>query len=269
MRYGVYATRQAITWAADDSRRRHVLTVLAVATAVGRAVAASHESAALIHGLDLLKPAAYDVVTLTGPPSKTGYRPNSGFVFHTAALPEEHVTRYLSAPVTTAARTVVDLARTAPFTDSVVVADSALHLGLAAKQDLVRVADWCAKWRGVSAARRAIMFADERAESPLESCARVVFHEAGLEAPELQVTIRGAGFVFRGDFYWPRYRTIVEADGMAKYETPERARDQIRRDRLLRDAGYKLVHFTWRELFDTPDLVITRIRSAFVSPSPF
>jgi len=85
----------------------------------------------------------------------------------------------------------------------------------------------------------------------------------------LQVTIRGSGFVYRGDFYWHKYRTIVEADGMAKYEDPARAREQIRRDRLLRDAGYKLVHFTWRELFDTPELVITRIRSAFASPSPF
>jgi len=37
---------------------------------------------------------------------------------------------------------------------------------------------------------------------------------------------------------------------------------QFERDRLLRDAGYKVVHFTWRELFDTPEIVIARIRQA-------
>jgi very-short-patch-repair endonuclease len=56
---------------------------------------------------------------------------------------------------------------------------------------------------------------------------------------------------------------------MAKYEEPGRARDQIRRDRLLRDAGYKVVHFTWRELFDTPEVVIARIGRAFAAPAPF
>ena len=56
---------------------------------------------------------------------------------------------------------------------------------------------------------------------------------------------------------------------MAKYENPGRARDQIRRDRLLRDAGYKVVHFTWRELFETPEAVIGRIRKAFASATPF
>jgi hypothetical protein len=270
MRHGVYATRSAIAMAEADARRGHALRVLAVTTSVGRQAAASHESAALIHGLDLLKPVPNGIVTITTPPSCTTYRPNSaGIVLHTAALPPEHVTKCWGALATTAARTVIDLARTVPFIDAVVLADSALRLRMTTKAELLRVADWCAQWPGVSRARQAIAFADGRAESPLESCARVVFDRAGLEPPELQVSIRGEGFVFRGDFYWARHRTIGEADGMAKYADPARARDQIRRDRLLRDEGYKLVHFTWRELFDTPELVITRIRSAFASPSPF
>jgi len=270
MRHGVYATRAAVTWAMDDPRRRHVLRVLAVTMSVGLDAVASHHSAALIHGLDLLKPVSPDVVTLTGPRSRRSNRPvRGGIVFHAAALPADHVAKCLGAPVTTVARTVIDLGRTLPFADAVVVADSALRLGAAARPELLRVADTCPQWPGVARARRAVTFADERAESALESCARVVFYEHGLEAPELQAEFRGEGFAFRGDFYWARHRTIAEADGMAKYEDPGRARDQIRRDRLLRDAGYKVVHFTWRELFDTPDLVISRIRKAFAAATPF
>lgn len=270
LRYGVYATRSAVAWATDDPRRRHALCAVAVMASVGDDTVASHHSAALIQGLDLLKPAPSDVVSLTGPTSRRSNRPDSpGIVFHAAALPGEHVTKCLGVRVTTVARTIVDLGRTLPFQDAVVAADSALRLGRVAPPDLSRVADACAQWPGVARARRAIAFADERAESVLESCARVVFYERGLEPPDLQVEFRGEGFTFRGDFYWARYRTIAEADGMAKYEDPRRARDQIRRDRLLRDAGYKVVHFTWRELFETPDIVVARIRKAFASGTPF
>jgi Protein of unknown function (DUF559) len=266
MRYGVYATRSAVAWAMDDPRRRHTLEVLAVTTSVGCDSVASHHSAALIHGLDLLTPAPPGVVTLTRPPSHRTYRPRAdGIVFHAAALPREHVTKCWGTSVTAVSRTVVDLARTLPFMDAVVMADSALRLGEVSKPELFRVVDSCGNWPGVAKARRAIAFADGRSESVLESCARVVFYERGLEPPDLQVEFRGEAFVFRGDFYWAKYRTIAEADGMAKYEDPGRARDQLRRDRLLRDAGYKVIHFTWRELFETPKVVDTRIRKAFAS----
>jgi Protein of unknown function (DUF559) len=270
MRYGVYATRSAIAWAAADACRHHALEVVAVAASVGRDSVASHHSAALIHGLDMLTPPPPGAVTLTRPLSRRSYRPRAdGILFHAAALPQEHVTKCWGAAVTAVSRTVVDLARTVPFMDAVVVADSALRLGKVGKPELFRVADSCGNWPGVARARRTITFADERAESVLESCARVAFYERGLEAPDLQVEFRGEGFVFRADFYWASYRTIAEADGMAKYENPGQARDQVRRDRLLRDAGYKVVHFTWRELFETPEMVITRIRKAFASATPF
>jgi hypothetical protein len=270
IRRGVYATKGAVAFAADDPRRGHALWALAATRSVGSDSVASHQSAARMYGIDLLKSVPDGVVTLTRPPTRrTGETNSAGIVFHIAALPADHITTRWGALVTTPARTVVDLARTLPFIDGVVLADSALHLRITTKPELLRMVDSCAQWPGISVARKAIAFADGRSESPLESCARVTFDASGLEPPELQVTIRGDGFVYRSDFYWARHRTIVEADGMAKYEDPARARDQIRRDRLLRDAGYKLVHFTWRELFETPELVITRIRVAFAAMSPF
>jgi hypothetical protein len=270
IRHGVYATRQAAAWAMEDPRLGHALRVIAATSSVGTDSVASHQSAALIQGIDLIKPVPPDVVILTRPPSGKSSRPNlAGVIIHAAVLPADHVTTCCGASVTTAARTVVDLARTLPFIDGVVVADSALRLGLTGKPELLRVVDSCARWPGIDQARRTVAFADERSESALESCARVVFHRSGLEPPELQVTIRGTDFVFRADFCWAQHRTIAEADGMAKYEDPKRARDQIRRDRLIRDLGYKVIHFTWRELFETPDLVVGRIRTAFAAPTVF
>ena len=266
MRQGVYATRKAVDWASDDPARTHVLHVVAARTWVGRDAVASHHSAAVLHRLDLLKSRPDETVTLTLPTPRRWNRPAAAStVFHCADVPREHVTRLYNLPVTTAARTVVDLARTLPFVDAVVVADSALREEKAAKPELRQVLDSCTHWPGVTQARRVVAFADERAGSVLESAARVVFDEYGLDPPELQVTIHLPANAFLVDFFWREHRVIAEADGLAKYTADKDLIAQFQRDRLLRDAGYKVVHFTWRELVKTPELVVTRIRRAFAA----
>jgi hypothetical protein len=269
VRRGVYATRAAIDSAAVNSRRGHALQVAAVVTAVGRDAVASHHSAALIHGVNLLNQPA-DTVTLTRPPTRRTSRLRSdGLVFHAADLAAEHVTSRYGLLVTTAARTVIDLARTSPFREAVVAADSALQAELTTKAALLAIVSVCRRWPGIQQARRVIEFSDERAESVLESCARVAFAEAGLEPPELQLTIHGPDWSFRVDFCWPGRRVIAEADGLVKYNSRKDLARQFERDRLLRDAGYQVIHFTWHEVMRTPEVVIARIRAAFTSRTGF
>lgn len=209
-------------------------------------------------------------MAVTVPPVKRWERPRSANVtFHSADLPAEHRTLLYDLPVTTAARTVADLARTLPFTDAVVAADSALREEKATKAGLGQVLGRCTRWPGVRQARRVVEFADERAESPLESAARVVFHEFGLDPPELQATISTPRAAFRVDFCWPARRLVVEADGLVKYSVRADLIRQLERDRLLRDAGYKVAHFTWEELSGIPEAVIERIRRAGDAAAPY
>jgi predicted transcriptional regulator of viral defense system len=269
VRRGVYATRPAIDSAAVNPRRGHALQVAAVGSAVGRDAIASHQSAALIHGISLLNPPA-DTVTLTRPPARRSSRLRSdGIVFHAAELPADHVTSRYGLLVTTVARTVIDLARTSPFREAVVAADSALWAELTIKGELLTVASVCHHWPGIQQARRVIEFSDERAESVFESYARVAFAEAGLEPPELQVTIHGPDWSFRVDLCWPEHRVIAEADGLAKYNSRKDLTKQFERDRLLRDAGYQVIHFTWHELTRTPEVVFGRIRAAIAAKTGF
>lgn len=250
-------------WAADDPVRAHAIRVLTLLQVSGRAAVASHHSAATLHRLALLHSPPAGTVTLTlAPPRRRNRAGPADVHFRTAELPPEHVTALYKLPVTTAARTVVDLARTLPFADGVVVADSALNLQKATKPELLRVLHACPGWPGVKQARRVVEFADERAESPLESAARVVFDQSGLDPPELQATVHGPGFAARVDFLWREHKVIAEADGLIKYNDRNDLIAQFERDRLLRDAGYKVIHFTWRELFETPEVVIARIRQA-------
>jgi predicted transcriptional regulator of viral defense system len=265
IQYGLYATRSILRAAESDTGLRHALEVAAV-TGRSRRGVASHQSAALIYMLDLLHKPKRGTVTLTVPPGgRGGPYAQAHVVRHAAQLPEEHVTRLYGQTVTTAARTVVDIARAATFMEGVVVADSALHQRHASKTDLRRVLARCERWPGIDQARRVVGFADTLAESVLESCARVFFHEQALPAPVLQMNIIGpAGyFIARTDFCWEQYWTIAEADGLLKYKDRADAIAELKRDRLLREAGYEVVHFTWQELFGEPARVAARIRAAF------
>ena len=168
-------------------------------------------------------------------------------------------------PVTSVARTVVDLARTTPFRSGVVLADSALHAKKTSEAELLAVAAGCTRWPGIGRARQVIEFSDGRSESPFESIARVAFRDGGLPPPELQVWVGGEhrGAIGRADFLWREHRTIAEADGALKYADADRARRQLRRDADLREAGFEVVHFTWHELTTAPDQVIEAVRAAF------
>lgn len=269
LRRGVYARADSLVSSADDPARTHAFRVAAALLAADALASASHRSAAILHGLDLLERPPESLVTLTRPPRARGSRARrNDLEVHTAALFPGHVIKHYGLPVTSVARTVVDVARTSPLMNGVVVADSALHAGKTTHEELASVLAACSSWPGAHRARQVIAFSDHRSESVLESCARMTFHEHGLPAPELQVDIGDEEFVGRVDFCWLEYLTIAEADGMLKYADPRRAAAQLERDQLLREVGYKVVHFTWRQLFRETERLIARIRDAFARPSP-
>jgi hypothetical protein len=259
VRRGVYARADLAAELATHSGGDHLLRTAAALATIGPAVA-SHQSAAIIHGMDLLgKPR---VVTLTRAPG-ANRSAQPGTRLHSAHLPAEHVAVVHGMRVTTPARTVIDLARSLEFRAGVVTADSALRKKLVTKRELETLLVGSPRRAGNDRAALVIAFADGRAESVLESIARVVFRDCGLPPPELQVWVGGAEVVGRVDFLWRRFRTVVEVDGLMKYGDPARAVLQLERDRRLRDAGYEVVHLTWQDITENPPYVATAIRSAF------
>jgi Protein of unknown function (DUF559) len=250
-----------------DQTGGHALRVIAEVLATGQSrVVGSHESAAVIHGLDLIGNPSARLVTVTRSTRHAGSRSGRpGIKVYAADLPSHHVVVKDGVPVTSVARTVVDLARVGSFAEGVVVADSALRMGKVTVAGIETVIAECERWPGARRARRVLEFSDGRAESALESIGRVAFHEHGLPPPELQIWV-GAddlGTIGRADYLWPEHRTVAEADGAAKYAAPGRAISQLNRDARLRDAGFEVVHFTWQEITMAPRQVVDRIRVAF------
>ena len=277
-RHGTYATAEAVATGEKDNAHAHALAVraaLMVASAAG--AVASHESAALIHGIPLLKEPSEGLVSLTRPATVFRDRPLRGVRFYPARLPAGHVTMELEVPVTTITRTVIDLSRTRSFMDGVVAADYAIRKLRVSKSALSAVIGACRGWPGTDRARRVVDFSDGRSGSPLESCARVVFDAFRLPAPELQAEVSGGPRANSGgtvahehdeynvDFMWQEYMTVAETDGLMMCDSGQRAIDERKRDRLIREAGYKLVHITRAELLKYPEQIIQRVLDAFAA----
>ena len=174
--------------------------------------------------------------------------------------------------ITDPARTVIDVARSVPFEQGVVVADAALHSRLVTADELLHEAQRAAGRTGASRARAVVAFADGRSESVGESRSRVLMHRAGLAAPELQVTVldENGREVARSDFGYPELRVVGEFDGKIKYgrllhlgQAPgDAVFQEKRREDAIRDAGWIVIRWVWAEL-GRPEVIIARWRQAF------
>jgi hypothetical protein len=163
-------------------RLAHRLEVEAMLATYPDCVASAH-SAAVMHGLPTFELPLHATATRT----QGAWRGGKHRV-RIAPLPAPHVTTVDGLPVTSIARTVVDIARSASRRSSVVTGDAALRRGLTRDQ-LLEVLDECAAWSDVGKARDAVAFMDPRAESALESLSRVVFDERDVPPPDPQVEI--------------------------------------------------------------------------------
>jgi hypothetical protein len=229
----------------------------------------SHGSAALLHGLPLWRVAARRVhVTRRPPAAGSG---SARVQLHVARLPDEQVDEVDGVLVTGVTRTVLDLARTAPFESAVVAADAALRTKQTTPDLLEGVLAGMGPVHGVRRAARVVEFADGLSESPGESRSRVLLHRLGFPPPTLQLRVHGAAgeFLARCDFGWEDRRTVAEFDGRVKYgrllRPGQEPGDAVFEEKLREDAirdGREVARWTWSDL-DRPGVVGERLRRAF------
>jgi hypothetical protein len=262
LRQGVYIDVSDGSWQCDEGAAHLTQAAAALVNLHGDPVV-SYESAAIFWGLPVLGPTTVVHASRTRRCQGTT-RSYPGLVLHHAGLPEHHRAEVRGCPVTSPARTVIDIARARPFRAGVVVADAALRYKLCSTEDLMQVARECAAWPGVRRARRVAEFADGRSASPLESISRVAFLDRGLPAPLLQVWVTEAECV---DFLWSRQRVIGEADGFSKYATREDLWDEKARQERLADMGYEFVRWGWGEAYTRPDALADRMLRVLVRRS--
>lgn len=256
VRRGVYADAAALT-AADVAGRTRV-QVAAARLLSDVDLVAMGATAALLRGLPLLGAPPAKLQLAERKPDRPRHHGAS------TTLCADEVEIVGGVPVTSLARTAVDVARVRGATAGVVTADAVLSRGVP-REALLAVLDGRSRWPGLTAARSAVALADGRSESALESLGRVRFAEQGLPAPDLQVLIADADGPFaRVDQCWKAQQTVAEADGAVKYVTRADLFAEKRREDRLRDLGWEVVRYTWDDALHRPELLAARVRRAFL-----
>ncbi len=236
--------------AATGSAPRRRATLTATAAALLRpGQIPSGRSAAVLHGLPLFR--LPDRPQVTARAERTlGKR--SRTQVYSAGLAEREISQWFGAPVTTPARTLVDLGRH-DRRDAIIAADSALCEKLVLRADIDIALRRAAGWPYSRRAAAVLELADPRAESPLESLVRLALHDDGFPPPELQYVIGP----YRVDFYWPQFAMVLEADGRLKYEAGTRGnddqawRDKQREIALIRYGVRTVERVVWDDVVTT------------------
>lgn len=249
---------------AADPVRRYALRVAAAVLAVAGDAVASHESAAVLHGIALLDPPAEDEVTLTRAAGSSHRHRAAGTRIHLGEVSPGQVWMRLGVPVTGPARTVADLARWLPFEAAVVAADSAMRGLSVGRAELESIVAGFGGLRGAGQAERVVRAADPRTRSPLETLGRLMCADAGLPAPEVGVLMGDErGIRTEVDLYWRVPGVIVLFDGMFKYDDPWTNRKEKLVQEWLENAGLVVVRLTWSDVTRHRARSIERVRAAF------
>jgi len=217
----------------------------------------SHRSAAYLWGLIEKRPAEVEVTLVGG-----HCRPRKGIRAHrVTTLDERNLRRRHGLPVTSPARTVIDIS-----SDS--VGDRELEALIAEGRanrllrdgELERALALAGRRPGTGRLRALLRAEGEPGitRSDGERLLRRYLRAAGLPQPKTNHKIGR----WEPEFLWPAERVIVELDSYDFHSDRAAFERHRRKDMALRDAGYTVIRITGRQLKNEPLLVIAHIARA-------
>jgi hypothetical protein len=184
-----------------------------------------------------------------------------GLLIRGDALRRDEVQEIGGVPVTTPARTAVDLACWYGTVEAVAGLDALARAAEFTDVDVQRIVDRCGGRRGIVRARESLGLVDAGAESPKESWLRVILIRAGLPPPVTQIPVYDSywrPFAVL-DMGWLEAKVAAEYDGDTHRTDPIRWRRDAKRHERLQRCGWIVVRVL---AGDREGDVIRRVRSA-------
>jgi very-short-patch-repair endonuclease len=237
--------------------------LLAAVLSCGPGAVLSHASAAALWGL---RPsdAAYIDVTVFGPSRRRG----AGLRVHRARrLGADEIATHAGIPVTSVARTILDLAPTLRDDRALGrILDRAEVLQTIDVTSLVAVAGAHPGHPGAGRLRRALAehTPGPLTRSDLEERLLALCRNRGLPRPRVNHFVAG----LEVDFLFAEQRVVVEADGWAYHRSRAAFERDRARDAALALAGYRVLRFTDRQVEREPATVAAAIAAALSAPAP-
>jgi len=250
--HGVYALTQP-----DVLQRLAALDLM-----TGRSIVACMNTAAHLYGFDT---EADRRVHILDPGVRM--RPSAELMVHQrigAPLKSIHG-RLATAPAWTA----VEVARTLGRPRALGMLDAALFTQWATSADLREAIDEQKGRRGIVKVRELIAYADGRAESPMESEARLVFIDGGLPTPELQYEILDrCGKLWRVDFAWPEAMVVAEYESMEWHASAAALKHDRMKTARLQECGWTSIPMVVDDVRHHPIDLVARISAHLERAAP-
>jgi very-short-patch-repair endonuclease len=233
---------------------------LAAVLAAGERAALSHLSAAALWELWRRPPTLHsDVVA----PRRR--RAGHGLRVHACRrLDPRDVTAFRGIPVTTVARTLVDLADVLDGPQLANVIHEAAfrkRFSVTATREAIARANGRHSLGVLVAALAAHAGGSAGTRSRLEDVFLALVRAGGLSEPLVNVRVPAGDRRIEVDFLWPELRLCVEIDGDG-HTRPRTRREDDARDGALRAAGHEILRFTGDDVEQRPAWVLTRLRAA-------
>ena len=237
----------------------YVIAAAVLHTAYEPVATISHQTAARLHRMPLVRQPATEHVTIPFRARK----PHRGLLtVHCHDLEEVDIQTVGGYTTTTVSRTAFDLLFDADELTALWACESAVRGGLVSLSDIQNRVE--AAWSAprVRRARRLAAALDPRSESPLETAARLVLLTGKLPRPRVQEPILDdAGqVVYRIDLAYPDWLLGIELDGRATHELPEAVLADRRRQNYLAARGWTILRFTWADVTGRPSYVVATVR---------
>jgi len=224
---------------------------LAAVLACGPGAALSHREAAALHGL--IRPSNRSRIDVTTTRRIRAGRPGID-IHHTTTLVARDVTTVDGIPVTTVARTLVDLAYVVPADRLAEALREAEHLRVVDANDLHETMVSTRHRRGPGHAALTAVLEEHRRKgtqltrSALEDRFLRLVDRHGLPRPRANFHV-GTDEV---DACWPDHRLAVELDGWERHKDRHAfQRDRTKANALAR-AGYRVLRFTHDDVVRRP-----------------
>ncbi|MEU8180391.1 type IV toxin-antitoxin system AbiEi family antitoxin domain-containing protein [Micromonospora sp. NPDC049047] len=249
----------------DEVPRR--ARIRAAMVSFGSAAVAVLSMAAELHGLAGMRFTELIHLSVPGPVARPARLGHPQVVVHQLVIPPAQLVRVDGMTATGPLRTVADLSLRADRFSAVSVLDSALNRRLVtAADDLLSIPRLIRGRRGAVAARGYLGEVDGRAQSPLETRARLRCVDGRVPPDVLQLEVRDDdGYLLGiGDLGWRASRVIAEADGRGPHDVPEAAFADRRRQNRLVNAGWTILRFTWEDTL-RPDYIPWTVRQAIAA----
>jgi hypothetical protein len=244
-----YVDAVARTWRTD---------VLAAVMAAGPGALASHRTAARLWQLDSI---FGNVIEVTVPFNE---EPDPhGVIVHRTRRANDG-SEVEGIPVTSPAKTLLDLAWMMPLRTMVKAGRSAVRRQLTTPSDMDQTVRLFGG-RGVAGTRKFRLVvgfvADDRSGSVSEIDLKHIVFDAPVPTPvqQLRVRLLDSSNAYP-DFAWPDRMRIVEVDGFEAHGTPEQLQKDLSRQNQLMELGWEIRRFTATEIRDDPQ----RVRSEVV-----